>query len=80
MDDSGDAAECGPGAGVLMLGPNGGVEGILRALRTSSTPMACHEAHRSNGGVEGIRTPDPLLAKQVLYQLSYNPMDPVYLT
>ena len=25
------------------------------------------------GGAEGIRTPDPLLAKQVLYQLSYSP-------
>jgi hypothetical protein len=26
-----------------------------------------------NGGREGIRTPDPLLAKQVLSQLSYTP-------
>ena len=26
-----------------------------------------------NGGAEGIRTPDPLLAKQVLSQLSYGP-------
>jgi hypothetical protein len=26
-------------------------------------------------GEEGIRTPDPLLAKQVLYQLSYSPAD-----
>ena len=25
-------------------------------------------------GAEGIRTPDPLLARQVLSQLSYNPM------
>jgi hypothetical protein len=25
------------------------------------------------GGREGIRTPDPLLAKQVLSQLSYTP-------
>jgi hypothetical protein len=25
------------------------------------------------GGDEGARTPDPLLAKQVLYQLSYIP-------
>ena len=25
------------------------------------------------GGREGIRTPDPLLAKQVLCQLSYTP-------
>jgi hypothetical protein len=28
---------------------------------------------RENGGREGIRTPDPLLAKQVLSQLSYTP-------
>ena len=26
-----------------------------------------------SGGAEGIRTPDPLLAKQVLSQLSYSP-------
>ena len=26
------------------------------------------------GGGEGIRTPDPLLAKQMLYQLSYTPL------
>ncbi len=26
------------------------------------------------GGDEGIRTPDPLLAKQMLYQLSYIPI------
>jgi hypothetical protein len=26
-----------------------------------------------DGGREGIRTPDPLLAKQVLSQLSYTP-------
>ncbi len=25
-------------------------------------------------GAEGIRTPDPLLARQVLSQLSYNPL------
>ena len=28
-----------------------------------------------SGGAEGIRTPDPLLAKQVLSQLSYSPTD-----
>ena len=27
------------------------------------------------GGREGIRTPDPLLAKQVLCQLSYTPIE-----
>jgi len=28
---------------------------------------------RQNGGAGGTRTRDPLLAKQVLYQLSYDP-------
>jgi hypothetical protein len=27
----------------------------------------------SNGGAEGAQTPDPLIANQVLYQLSYSP-------
>jgi hypothetical protein len=27
----------------------------------------------SDGGAKGTRTPDPLLAKQVLFQLSYSP-------
>jgi hypothetical protein len=30
---------------------------------------------RSDGGGDGTRTHDPLLAKQVLYQLSYAPFD-----
>ena len=29
------------------------------------------------GGAEGIRTPDPLLAKQVLSQLSYGPTEAI---
>ena len=29
--------------------------------------------HSCHGGAEGIRTPDLLLAKQALYQLSYSP-------
>ena len=33
--------------------------------------LKCH------GGDEEIRTPDPLLARQVLSQLSYTPMDMV---
>jgi hypothetical protein len=28
------------------------------------------------GGAKGTRTPDPLLAKQVLFQLSYSPAKP----
>jgi hypothetical protein len=30
----------------------------------------------SGGGAKGTRTPDPLLAKQVLFQLSYSPRKP----
>jgi hypothetical protein len=30
--------------------------------------------HHPDGGAEEIRTPDPLLAKQMLYQLSYSPL------
>ena len=30
--------------------------------------------HKVTHGDEGIRTPDPLLARQVLSQLSYTPM------
>lgn len=29
------------------------------------------------GGAEGVRTPDPRLAKPVLYQLSYRPVAPI---
>ena len=32
----------------------------------------------STSGAEGIRTPDPLLARQVLSQLSYNPLGLFY--
>ncbi len=28
-----------------------------------------------DGGAEGIQTPDPLIANQMLYQLSYSPME-----
>lgn len=35
--------------------------------------LAMSERSESNGGAEEIRTPDPLLAKQMLYQLSYSP-------
>ena len=32
-----------------------------------------HTSDESDSGDEGIRTPDPLLARQVLSQLSYTP-------
>ena len=31
-------------------------------------------SHENGGGAEEARTPDPLLAKQVLSQLSYSPL------
>ena len=34
----------------------------------------CFAVSEEVGGREGIRTPDPLLAKQVLSQLSYTPI------
>ena len=36
--------------------------------------MACRSRVCCNGGAGGTRTPDPLLAKQVLSQLSYSPV------
>lgn len=38
-------------------------------MRTKSSPFP----HKRNGGAERDRTADPLLAKQVLSQLSYSP-------
>jgi hypothetical protein len=32
-------------------------------------------ADKTPGGAKGTRTPDPLLAKQVLFQLSYSPRE-----
>ena len=37
-----------------------------------------HGADRSLGGADRIRTGDPLLAKQMLYQLSYDPRQGLY--
>ena len=38
-------------------------------------PSGC----RGLGGADRVRTGDPLLAKQVLYQLSYDPIQGLYL-
>ena len=40
----------------------------------SITKIAAEEVAMFVGGPMGTRTPDPLLAKQVLYQLSYWPL------
>ena len=47
-------------------------------VRTSGCSFRNFRRKPSSGlpnGDEGIRTPDPLLARQVLSQLSYTPMD-----
>ena len=36
--------------------------------------FSSEKCETSDGGDEEVRTPDPLLAKQVLSQLSYTPM------
>ena len=38
------------------------------------TQLQAALANQNNGGAEEDRTPDPLLAKQVLSQLSYSPI------
>ena len=52
----------------------------MKFSRYTSFGTLCFHIHSSLlksflfSGAEGIRTPDPLLARQVLSQLSYNPM------
>ena len=40
--------------------------------------MTATEWLRGLGGADRVRTGDPLLAKQVLYQLSYDPIQGLY--
>ena len=51
---------------------------VLSYLPSASeyTPVSCVAASESGGGAEEARTPDPLLAKEVLSQLSYGPLLP----
>ena len=50
------------------------VKDLGRILEVGTAEELEDVAHfESVGGAEGIRTPDPLLAKQVLSQLSYSP-------
>ena len=47
--------------------------------RTDEMRVACHQVSQpepsfNSGGADRTRTDDPLHAMQVLYQLSYNPM------
>jgi hypothetical protein len=56
----------------------------MRKLSVNIMQMAWLRVHSeftdlvSIGGAEGIRTPDPLLAKQVLSRLSYSPIRPIW--
>ncbi|GEM_PF-1433998 len=43
------------------------------SLRSAGRPASCSSQGAQAGGADEIRTRDPLLAKQVLYQLSYDP-------
>ena len=40
-------------------------------MRLDTKPRLAH--HEQLGGAEGIRTPDPLVANEVRYQLRYSP-------
>ena len=66
----------------MMLGALLSAKPIVNLLRKHETGepitptqklFACYQGFEF-GGDAGARTPDPLLAKQVLYQLSYIPM------
>ena len=46
----------------------------VRSNRLSYEPVLCRYTTKVFGGGKRIRTDDPLLAKQVLYQLSYTPV------
>jgi hypothetical protein len=50
---------------------------LLRPCLSIRSPVYCRRLHtrkRGSGGAEEARTPDPLLAKEVLSQLSYGPV------
>jgi hypothetical protein len=49
------------------------IRALLRALGTTGRRRTLFRLSRSIGGADRVRTDDPLLAKQVLSQLSYSP-------
>ena len=59
----------------LLIDSISGVVATKRALLVSCTydSLSVLSLKIQRSGAEGIRTPDPLLARQVLSQLSYNP-------
>ena len=46
---------------------------MLAGVSEKKETASCDAVHFYSGGADQARTDDPLLAKQVLYQLSYNP-------
>ena len=54
--------------------PGSSVIGSVRPRAGSDPPLDVPTA--GDGGDEETRTPDPLLAKEMLYQLSYVPLAP----
>ena len=58
--------------GVVNTFVNSGAETIPGTAEEEKTPTF-GAGRKPGGGGEGIRTPDPLLAKQVLSRLSYTP-------
>jgi hypothetical protein len=55
-------------AGVVLL-----ASAVVVAVAGGGAEWRGHAGHGRGGGDDGTRTHDPLLAKQVLYQLSYVP-------
>ena len=49
-----------------------GLEPVTPRLSSACSNQLSYKPYK-NGGAEEIRTPDILLAKQALYQLSYSP-------
>ena len=68
-----------------MVGPDG-LEPSTPRLSSACSNQLSYEPragkwpprHRDSGGADRVRTGDPLLAKQVLYQLSYDPIQGLY--
>ena len=57
-----------------MLFARGGRQITIPAAKTKKRPIITYQSPNPlMGGGKEIRTPDPLLARQVLYQLSYTP-------
>ena len=57
-----------------LAGPSNGTDNVAAAhMAVKGTSAQARLISGNDGGDEGTRTPDPLLAKEVLSQLSYIP-------